>query len=337
LTSETTEVDKYSCDTVKNGGSALEQSLATSTVTPVNAAPDPLKEKIARLQEQRRERDIKGSIILGRWLRKRGFALNASLEARAADAFRSSLKKPRDRLLCGLPVQSGRSLRSDRLGQELQQVRGERERLQRREYELAKAIREAQRKEDDGRLFLHGEVVRRWREKDPDFAKQLAEDLPDYLKHADDFMAVGMPMPAGWQPSLRESEAEDDSEKVEGTPSEEAGLRAAPPGHGERPGGAESAPRGTQESKAPPKPALKPEAMAAKASDSAPAKPGPTPHPDGNAAKPAAPEAGGAKPAAKVGGLPVPAPVFTRAPAGDSGSRPQVTAKPAPISTTDGG
>jgi len=187
----------------------LEQSLQLSAAAAVN----PTQARIQQLEAQLRRLRTQGSVLLGRWFQERGLRQDQSLRARMDVALRDSLKRPRDRRLFGLSVEGGRSLRSELAENELATVRAELLRLRKLEEELSREAKSAKRKEDEARLILEGEVIKRWREKDAAFAERLAADLTLYLRHAHEFAVVDLPVPENWQPVPREAQVNAGSAK----------------------------------------------------------------------------------------------------------------------------
>jgi len=224
----------------------------------VPASVNPILLRIQQLEDQLRKQRTQGSVLLGRWFQERWLVQHQEFRARMDVALRDSLKRPRDRRLFGLPTEGGRPLRSESAEVELVSVRAELDALRKREDELSRTVKGARRKEDEARLILEGEVVKRWREKDPAFAKQLAADVALYFKYPSEFTAVEMPVPENWQPVPRESPAAASSE---GSAKEDAAEKNAQPaasGAVRKPEAAETAPALKQESTAPQKVAPKP-------------------------------------------------------------------------------
>lgn len=178
--------------------------MEQSNPTGVPASVNPILARIQQLEDQLRRQRTQGAVLLGRWFRERWLVEHQEFRARMDVALRDSLKRPRDRRLFGLPTEGGRPLRSESAEVELMSVRAELDALRRREDELSRAVRAARRKEDEARLILEGEVIKRWRDKDPAFAKQLAADIALYFKHASEFTVVEMSVPENWQPAPRE-------------------------------------------------------------------------------------------------------------------------------------
>lgn len=253
-----------------------------------------LEQEIQRLQERLNKQKAQGSILLGRWFQQRGVALNGSLDARMKAALEQTLKRPRDRRLFGLIEEGGRTLRSEKLAEELGQVRADLDGLRKREEELSRALRGARRKDEDARLFLQGDVIRRWREKDAAFALALAEDLAKYLKHPNEFTAVEMPVPANWQPAAPESALTEVSANDRPAEEREKGPASAA-GDFKEPAATPEVRAVEQEAKAPQKTAPQAPASSALKAGESPAsppvalpKPGALPAPPSGLGRPAA-------------------------------------------------
>jgi hypothetical protein len=193
----------------------LDSATNASAALPLN----PLLEKKKQIEEAIRRQETAGARLLGRWFVAVGQVQHPELTARMNEALEKSLKRPRDRRLFGLEPLSGasRALSSEVAEAELADVRAKIEQLRKREENLVRAVKKARRGADDARLILRGQVLKRWREREPEFAALLAESLGKYLRHPSEFAIVGLAVPEGWQPPAgSESEGGESAREPEG-------------------------------------------------------------------------------------------------------------------------